>query len=148
MKEWPEFNRKGDLPIGIHQATLSEVIEHFGHRSLQRQHVAERLARVYKLAINTGQVARFIVYGSFVTEKLNPNDVDVLLIMEDSFIPDDVEGETAIIFDHMAVHNQFGASVFWTTRTGALGGEEATLEDWQYNRDDEKYGLVEVISRD
>ena len=30
MKEWPEFNKSGDLPIGIHPATLAEVIDHFG----------------------------------------------------------------------------------------------------------------------
>ncbi|MGD2088138.1 MAG: hypothetical protein PVH61_18310 [Candidatus Aminicenantes bacterium] len=25
MKEWPKFNESGDLPIGIHRATLAEV---------------------------------------------------------------------------------------------------------------------------
>jgi hypothetical protein len=29
MKEWPEFNESGDLPIGIHPATLAEVIGDF-----------------------------------------------------------------------------------------------------------------------
>jgi hypothetical protein len=40
------------------------------------------------------------------------------------------------------------ASVFWTTRTGAIGGEQSVLEDWQYKRDKTKRGIVEVISRD
>jgi hypothetical protein len=30
MKEWPEYNESGDLPIGIHRAALAEVINHFG----------------------------------------------------------------------------------------------------------------------
>jgi hypothetical protein len=142
MKEWPEFNEHGDLPVGIHQATLAEVIEHFGGGSLQRRNVAERLIRVYDLARSTGHLARFIVYGSFVTAKLNPNDVDILILMKDSFRPSSVEGDVAIIFDHMAAHKYVGASVFWTTQMGALGGEQSILEDWEYKRGGTKRGNV------
>jgi len=148
MKEWPEFNEHGDLPIGIHQATLVEVIEHFGRSSVQRRHVAERLIRIYDLAYSTGQVARFIVYGSFITTKPNPNDVDIFILMKDTFRPIEVGREAAIIFDHMAAHKHEGASVFWITRAGAIGGEQAALEDWQYKRDRTRRGIVEVISRD
>ncbi|HEV7374069.1 MAG TPA: hypothetical protein VGN95_05105 [Pyrinomonadaceae bacterium] len=148
MKKWPEFNEHGDLPVGIHQATLTEVIEHFGGGSLQRRQVAERLIHIYNLAHSTGHIARFIVYGSFVTAKPSPNDVDVFILMDDSFRPAKVKGEVAIIFDHMATHKYQGASVFWTTRTGAIGGEQSVLEDWQYKRDKTKRGIVEVISRD
>jgi len=148
MKEWPDFNEHGDLPVGIYQATLAEVIGHFGKGSLQRQSVGERLSRIYDLACSTGHVARFIVYGSFVTAKMNPNDVDVFILMEDSFVPAKVKGEAAIIFDHMAAHSHERASIFWTTRTGALGGEQALLEDWQYTRNKTRRGIVEVISRD
>jgi hypothetical protein len=146
--KWPEFNEHGDLPVGIYQATLAEVIEHFGKGSLQRQNVAGRLLRIYDLAYSTGYLARFIVYGSFVTAKANPNDVDIFLLMEDSFIPAKVKGESAIIFDHMAAHSHERASIFWTTPRGALGGEQALLEDWQYTRGKRKRGIVEVISRD
>jgi hypothetical protein len=27
---FPEFNENGDLPVGIYQATLQEVLDHFG----------------------------------------------------------------------------------------------------------------------
>jgi len=30
-------------------------------------------------------LARFAVFGSFVTDKAEPNDVDIVLIMEDAF---------------------------------------------------------------
>jgi len=33
----------------------------------------------------SGHLARFIVFGSFVTAKPAPNDVDIFLLMEDSF---------------------------------------------------------------
>jgi hypothetical protein len=108
----------------------------------------ERLIHIYNLAHSTGHVARFIIYGSFVTAKPSPNDVDIFILMDDSFRPAKVKDEVAIIFDHMATHNYEGASVFWTTHTGALGGEQSVLEDWQYKRDKTKRGIVEVISRD
>ena len=56
MKEWPEFNESGDLPVGIHQASLAEVIDHFGRGSFQRAIVAQRLERIYSLASQTGKV--------------------------------------------------------------------------------------------
>jgi hypothetical protein len=75
MKRWPEFDRNGDLPVGVHKATLPEVIQHFGSGTLQRQAVARRLERIYDLAHGTSQLARFVVFGSFVTNKPEPNDV-------------------------------------------------------------------------
>ena len=59
MKTWPEFDNNGDLPGGIHQATLTEVMEYFGIGSVQRRLVGQRLERIYKLAFSTGQVIRF-----------------------------------------------------------------------------------------
>ncbi|MFL6207726.1 MAG: DUF6932 family protein [Pyrinomonadaceae bacterium] len=53
MKKWPDFNSSGDLPVGIHQATLAEVLEYFGQASLQRCIVAQRLTRIYELVIGT-----------------------------------------------------------------------------------------------
>ena len=81
MKKWPEFDDRGDLPEGIYQATLDEVLQHFGTGSVQRRLVAQRLEHVYNLAEGTGRVARFIVFGSFVTAKADPGDVDVFMLM-------------------------------------------------------------------
>ena len=77
MKEWPGFDGNGDLPVGIYQATLDEVVDHFGVGSLQRRVVAQRLVRIYDLASGTGHLARFIIFGSFITAKPDPNDVDI-----------------------------------------------------------------------
>ncbi|HTG17644.1 MAG TPA: hypothetical protein VK747_20520 [Blastocatellia bacterium] len=109
---WPEFDEKGDPPVGIHRGRLAEVLQHFGGGSLRRRLVGQRLERIYRLASGTGQVARFVVFGSFVTAKASPGDVDVFMVMEDSFGLDQVTGESAIIFDHQAAQNVEGASVF------------------------------------
>lgn len=70
----PAFNEEGDLPPGVHRATLEEVLERFGEGSVQRCVVAARLKRVYELVSSTGHLARFVVFGSFVTAKEEPND--------------------------------------------------------------------------
>ncbi len=148
MKKWPEFNKNGDLPPGIHQATLTEVVTHFGQGTPQRQIMAHRLDHIYTLAVGTGHLARFIIFGSFVTDKPNPGDVDIFFLMEDTFDVSQVSGEAALIFDHVVTQNYEGASIFWIRRLAALGGEEATIAHWQIKRDGTKRGIVEVAKDD
>lgn len=144
MKEWPPLNDAGDLPPNLHLATLTEVIERFGTISPRRAALARRLERIYSLVSATGHLARFIIFGSFVTAKTEPNDVDIFLLMDDDFDVSKVTGETAILFDHLAAQNYAGASVFWLRRSAALGGEQAAIEDWQFKRDGTRRGVVEV----
>jgi hypothetical protein len=141
----PAFNEEGDLPPGIHRATLSEALERFGQGSIQRCAVSDRLNRLYQLVASTGQLARFIVFGSFVTAKADPNDVDVFLLMEDAFDLASVTGEAALVFQHMEADAHFGASVFWTRRSGTIGGEQAMVEYWQARRQGGRRGIVEIV---
>lgn len=141
----PPFNEVGDLPPGVYRATLAEVLERFGQGTVQRRAVADRLNRIYQLAASTGQVARFVVFGSFVTEKAEPNDVDIILLMEDAFDLASVKGEAALVFQHTEADAHFGASVFWARRSGALGGEQAMIEYWQVRREGGRRGIVEIV---
>ena len=88
------------------------------------------------------------MFGSFVTAKVDPGDVDVFLLMEDTFDSKQVRGEAAIIFDHLAGQNVEGASIFWIRRQAAIGGEQAAVEHWQLKRDKTRRGVVEVINDD
>jgi hypothetical protein len=117
----------------------------FGQGSAQRRLVAERLSRLYQLAASTGHLARFVVFGSFVTAKAEPNDVDVIMLMEDTFDLSAVTGEAALLFQHMEADAHFGASVFWTRRSGAIGGEQAMVEHWQVRREGGLRGIVEIV---
>ncbi len=146
--DWPDLNESGDLPEGIHRATLAEVLSHFGWRTRWRRLVGRRLKHIYSLAAKTGHLARFIVFGSFVTDKPEPGDVDVFMVMHDSFEVDQVPRDWRSIFDHMVAHNYEGASVFWLWRAAALGGVQAAIEHWQIKRDGAKRGIVEVIDHD
>jgi hypothetical protein len=140
----PAFNQEGNLPPGVHRVTLAEVLQRFGSGSLQRRAVADRLNRLSQLAVSTGQLARFVVFGSFVTTKDEPNDVDIVLLMEDTFDLSSVTGEATLVFQHTEADAHFGASVFWTRRSGAIGGEQAMIEYWQVRREGGQRGIVEI----
>lgn len=145
---FPEFNENGDLPVDVYKATLQEIVEHFGTQNLQRRRIAQRLVRIYDLASRTSHLKRFVIFGSFVTEKNHLNDVDIFLLMDDDFEPNEVSGESAIIFNNSAAQEYEGASVFWLRSFAAIGGEQNAVEDWQYKRDETKRGIVEVITND
>ena len=65
----PRFTDHGDLPPGVHRATLQEVKERFGDINAKRQVLFIRLERIYRIAVEVGHLARFIVFGSFVSSK-------------------------------------------------------------------------------
>jgi len=84
------------------------------------------------------------VFGSFVTAKSDPNDVDVFLLMADSFDVSATTGEARLLFDRLAAEAHFGASVFWLRRMAALDGEQAAVEYWQVKRDGRRRGVGEI----
>lgn len=141
----PEFNSEGDLPPGVYLATLRETMERFGKGSMQRTAVAGRLARIYSLAASTGHLARFVVFGSFVTAKPAPNDVDIILLLGDEFDLSSIAGDAALIFQHMEAETRFGASIFWVRRPVALGGEQAMIDHWQVRREGGLRGIIEIV---
>lgn len=141
----PPFTDVGDLPLGVHPANLHEVLDRFGVGSGQRKAVGLRLERIHQVAQTAGHVARFVVFGSFVTDKPEPNDVDVFLLMEDAFDASQLTGEARQLFDHNAAQAHFGASVFWLRRVSAWEGEQAAVEYWQVKRGGGQRGIVEII---
>jgi hypothetical protein len=81
----PNFDSKGELPEGVHQATIDEIVARFGHGTPQRQAVTADLLRIYNLVKATGKTERFIIFGSYITAKPEPNDVDIVFIMRNDF---------------------------------------------------------------
>src|ERR671925_1614781 len=95
------FNHDGNSPEGIHLATEDEVFERFATPSARRQWLGEQLRSLLALAKSTGQLARVFLWGSFVTSKEVPNDLDVLLVMTVEFAVEAVPAPAHIAFDHV-----------------------------------------------
>jgi hypothetical protein len=144
---FPPFNTQGDLPPGIHTATITQVTEHFQGDTDQRAICTQHLLHIHNLAKHTGHLARFIVFGSYITNKPSPNDIDIILIMDDDFHLEDSPPESKSIFDHATADARHGASIFWI-RPRLLIGEtvDQFIEHWQIKRDGTKRGIVEITS--
>jgi len=75
----PDLNERGYLPPGTHPATLVEVAERFGVGSEQREAQAESLQWLEALCRRAG-IIKILVNGSFISIKVEPNDVDCVLL--------------------------------------------------------------------
>ncbi len=143
----PRFNQFGDLPEGRHVASLAEVIERFGSGTAQRAAVTDRLLRIHELAVAAGHLDRLVIFGSYVSDVAEPNDIDVILVMQDDFRVESCLAESSVLFDHNRANAELGASVFWV-RPGMLLGEplEEFLGHWERKRDGRWRGIVEIRS--
>lgn len=83
----PEFDADGVLPAGVHPATVDEIRDRFGGPSEIRQTQMESIMWMIDLAARAG-IARIVLNGSFVTNIIEPNDVDCVLLVSPGTSPD------------------------------------------------------------
>ncbi len=140
----PILDANGDLPAGVYLSSLKEVEIRFGTGNTIRTLMFQRLERIFVVAKRTGHLARFVIFGSFVTDKIEPNDVDVFMVFDDNFDASQADSEARLLLNHATADTHFGASVFWLRRPAAFGGEQATIEFWQTKRDGGLRGIVEI----
>jgi len=144
----PKFENSGNLPKGVYKVTLDEVREVFGTGSARRKWLVENLKEIIALAKSTRKLERVIIWGSFVSDKELPQDIDLLLIMKEGFSIDKVNSEMRRVFDYAQGRIAFNADIFWVK--SSIGKETITLwlETYQMTRDFESRGIVEVIIDD
>jgi hypothetical protein len=76
----PRSDESGCLPPGIHPATLDEIEARFGRLSELRRVQMESVRWMVELALRAG-AERIVLNGSFVTDTMEPNDVDCVLLL-------------------------------------------------------------------
>ena len=91
----PELQDDGYLPPGVHSADSHEVCNRFGHQSEIRTIQAESVRWLVDIARRAG-VLRLVINGSFVTDVLEPNDVDCVLLIGEDF-PNDHDAESELL---------------------------------------------------
>jgi hypothetical protein len=79
----PSFDKHGFLPAGVYDCTLDEIKGRFGRFELndRRPALFERLSDFVREAGATGFVRFLLVDGSFVTARLDPNDIDLVVVL-------------------------------------------------------------------
>jgi hypothetical protein len=80
----PAFRPDGYLPVGVHVATEGEVAERFGRSTERRRSLMARIAGWLQIA-RAVRARRFVLDGSFVTIKPDPNDVDCVCLLPADF---------------------------------------------------------------
>jgi hypothetical protein len=141
----PAFNEFGDLPAGRHAASLDEVLSRFGSGTPQRLEVTDRLRRIYSLAVTTGHLDRLVIFGSYVSDVAEPNDVDVILVMRREFATENCPADSLVLFNHARADEELGASIFWIRPEMLLGEPlDQFLAHWERKRDGSHRGIVEI----
>jgi hypothetical protein len=140
----PESDSDGDLPVGTHHADREELIRRFGDRGPQRAVVSHRLEQVLVLTLASGAVSRVIIFGSYVTAKEAPGDVDLLLVVPGDFDINRVPEQARVLFDHQHAESELGAHIFWLR--SSLGQEliEQFVTHYAINRRGKQQGVIEV----
>lgn len=79
----PALDQNGFLPVGVHDCTLDELKARFGSFQVtdRRPQLFARLEAFLSEANACGLVVSILVDGSFVTDKPDPNDVDLILVV-------------------------------------------------------------------
>lgn len=141
----PALNENGDLPPGVHAAGWTEIKGRFGTGTSARVRAFATLEHLHQLAVRTGSLRNFYVFGSFVSAVPEPRDVDVVLVMNSDFRLENSPQESRSLFSHAGAEARYGASVFWL-REGMLpdAAMREFLGAWQTKRDGTLRGILEV----
>lgn len=102
----PPFRSDGYLPEGIHLCSEADLTFRFGSQSRKRRRLILRIRRWIELARSVG-ARRLAIDGSFVTSKLEPNDVDAVMLVSADFVELARSGnEAAMELEEMFVTRQ------------------------------------------
>ncbi|MFN5434042.1 MAG: DUF6932 family protein [Planctomyces sp.] len=88
---------------------------------------------MHRVAAATRHLARFVVFGSFVSEKPVPNDVDIFMVFDDDFDASVCDHEAMLLLDYATADAYFGASVFWLRRPAASAANRPPLSSGRQN---------------
>ena len=92
-------------------ADWKEFQSRFGGSLLRRVWLSGRLLTLLKLTATTGKLQRVFIWGSFVTAKPAPRDLDILPIMDQDFEVDGVGAAAQDVFDSMRAKLLFQSDV-------------------------------------
>lgn len=125
----PPFTEYGYLPTGVHPARLEEIEQRFGSGSELGRVRMDSVRWMVDLAVRAG-VSRIVLNGSFVTDIIEPNDVDCVLLSHSGYPSDGMaadELERGLPFLEVSILPEMGFSAlvdrfFATDRHGHKKG--------------------------
>ena len=140
----PDFTPSGLLPPGIHVTSWEEFAGRFCvfKRSDQRLRIGARLQNLFDECRRSGIVIRFVVAGSFVTAKDEPNDFDSIVILDASILDQPLPPFQYNLVSKKMAQKMFKGDVFPVFDNSNSISD--VFEFFQTTRDGKKIGIVEI----
>jgi hypothetical protein len=104
----PLFQPNGLLEPGIHAASLSEIISRFGIGNAVREQRGQLLRMIVERAATYTTMKRVLVWGSFVSSKTEPNDLDYSVVVSVGHSRTDILAEDRRFFRPVEARMRYG----------------------------------------
>ena len=139
----PGFRDDGWLPSGHYEASWSEVIELFGGtEGSRRSTLTRRLIDLRDVLRSHGVIGMLLLDGSYISDKLEPSDFDVLLIGPSNIqVIKDQDASLSRLLDAQG-SEQRGYSLFYIPDDSNALPLLRTL--WDISREGVTKGVIEV----
>jgi hypothetical protein len=125
--------------------TLSEFRERFGARTERRQELLERFGNWLRVADTTGRLRHAWVYGSFISNKPGPGDLDILALFAADFDPALLPASTRHWFQLDTLESVYALHLNFLTEAVHPGVLEGLME-WLAGDEQGMIDMVEVVT--
>lgn len=144
----PDLGADGFLPPGIHAAAFAEVRTRFGVGSENRERQIELLRRIVEAAKSYPTIKRILIWGSFVTAKRTPNDLDYSVIVSVGHDLTQIDSEHRRFFLPIDAWQFYGADKgFLMIRDYPLEIYVERMDFLLQTRRGERRGIIEISVR-
>ena len=116
----------------------------FGTSTPRRQFLFRQLEIIIDQLLVTRNVRQIYLFGSFVSGKASPNDVDLLVVMNAGFSTTQIGGKVLELFQHDVCRIRYHADLFWVTEAVGNARIEDLLEVFSRDREGRTQSVVEV----
>ena len=136
----PPFHDGTNLPEGIHRATLEDVEAFFG-TSVKRTQLCASLRKMLNTARDC-QFRKAILFGSFVSSKDSPGDIDLFWTLAPGTDTDHLHHRCRQLLDSANSKGLFMCDVFWCFDDDDSINRMSNM--WQIDRQGRTRGLVMI----
>jgi predicted nucleotidyltransferase len=125
-------------------AALDDLRIRFGASTPRRQFLFRQLEIVIDQLRVTGSLKQVYLFGSFVSGKASPNDVDLIVVMKAGFSTTQLGGKVLELFQHDLCRIRYHADLFWVTEAVGRASIEDLLEVFSRDREGRAQSVIEV----
>jgi len=125
-------------------ASLDGIRIRFGTSTPRRQFLFRQLEIIIDQLLVTRNVRQIYLFGSFVSGKASPNDVDLLVVMNAGFSTTQIGGKVLELFQHDVCRIRYHADLFWVTEAVGNARIEDLLEVFSRDREGRTQSVIEV----